>query len=93
LELFAAVKRKFDLALLFITHDLRVAAQVCDRVAVMHRGQIVEEGPIGDVFLAPKHHYTRELLAAAPGKTWVFGPWQANGSVGAIDGAQVPDLD
>ena len=58
--------------MLFITHDLRVAAQVCDRIAVMQRGRIVEEGPVADVFAHPKHEYTRALFEAAPGRNWSF---------------------
>ncbi|MGY6632675.1 MAG: dipeptide ABC transporter ATP-binding protein [Alkalilacustris sp.] len=68
LELLDQVKREFDLALLFITHDLRVAAQICDRIAVMRRGEVVEEGPTRELFLTPRHDYTRALLAAAPGR-------------------------
>ena len=73
LELLVDVRRRFDLAVLFITHDLRVAAQVCDRIAVMHRGEIVEEGTTADVFAAPKHAYTRALFDAAPGRDFDFG--------------------
>ena len=50
LELLDDVRQRFDLAVLFITHDLRVAAQVCDRIAVMHKGVVVEEGPTAAVF-------------------------------------------
>jgi peptide/nickel transport system ATP-binding protein len=59
--------------MLFITHDLRVAAQICDRVAVMHKGKIVEEGPVPEVFVSPQHDYTKTLFAAAPGRSWSFG--------------------
>jgi len=72
LQLLADVRDRFDLAMLFITHDLRVAAQVCDRVMVMQRGIVVEEGPTAEVYAAPKHDYTRALLAAAPGRDVVF---------------------
>jgi peptide/nickel transport system ATP-binding protein len=68
LKLLDEVRRKFDLALLFITHDLRVAAQICDRIAVMRRGVIVEQGTTAEVFAAPQHEYTRELFEAAPGR-------------------------
>ena len=68
LALFDSVRRRFDLAMLFITHDLRVAAQLCDRVAVMHRGEIVETGPTAELFAAPRHDYTRRLFAAVPGR-------------------------
>jgi len=68
LKLLDEVRRKFDLAVLFITHDLRVAAQVCDRIAVMQRGAIVELKPTAQLFAAPEHAYTRELLAAVPGR-------------------------
>jgi peptide/nickel transport system ATP-binding protein len=59
--------------MLFITHDLRVAAQVCDTVAVMHRGQVVEYGEAAEVFGNPQHDYTRALFAAAPGRGFDFG--------------------
>ena len=62
------MRRKFNLAVLFITHDLRVAAQVCDRIAVMQRGVIVEQGATADVFAAPQHEYTKALFDAAPGR-------------------------
>jgi peptide/nickel transport system ATP-binding protein len=77
LELLDDVRKKFDLAMLFITHDLRVAAQVCDRVAVMHKGEVVEYGTATEVFAAPRHAYTRSLFDAAPGKDWEFGKFEA----------------
>jgi peptide/nickel transport system ATP-binding protein len=70
LRLLADIRDRFQLAMLFITHDLRVAAQVCDRVAVMRHGEIVETGPTAEVFADAKHPYTRELLAAIPGRHW-----------------------
>jgi peptide/nickel transport system ATP-binding protein len=72
LALLDEIRRRLDLAMLFITHDLRVAAQVCDRVAVMTHGRIVEYGPIAEVFAHPRDAYTRALLAAAPGRRWDF---------------------
>jgi peptide/nickel transport system ATP-binding protein len=73
LALLAEIRARLDLAMLFITHDLRVAAQVCDQVAVMQHGRVVEYGPARDVFLAPRHEYTRALFAAAPGRQFAFG--------------------
>jgi peptide/nickel transport system ATP-binding protein len=73
LALLDDVRRRFDLALLFITHDLRVAAQICDRIMVMEKGLVVEEGPTARVFNAPEHPYTRALLDAAPGRHFRFG--------------------
>jgi peptide/nickel transport system ATP-binding protein len=72
LALLDEIRTELDLAMLFITHDLRVAAQVCDRVAVMHKGRIVEEGPTGELFARPQHAYTKALFAAAPGRNWAF---------------------
>src|SRR4051812_33905798 len=73
LELIDDVRKRFNLAVLFITHDLRVAAQVCDRIAVMHKGEVVEEGSTAAVFAAPQHAYTRALFDSAPGKNFEFG--------------------
>jgi peptide/nickel transport system ATP-binding protein len=68
LQLLDAVRKKFDLAVLFITHDLRVAAQICDRIAVMQRGVVVETGPTARLYANPEHAYTKSLFAAAPGQ-------------------------
>jgi peptide/nickel transport system ATP-binding protein len=72
LTLLGDIRDKLNLAMLFITHDLRVAAQVCDDVAVMSKGQIVEYGPVKQVFGAPQHAYTRTLFDAAPGRHFDF---------------------
>jgi peptide/nickel transport system ATP-binding protein len=58
----ADLRRNFDTSLLFITHNLGIVAEACDRVAVMYAGRIVEQGPVSDVFARPQHPYTRELL-------------------------------
>ncbi len=70
LSLLADIREKFHLTMIFITHDLRVAAQVCDTLAVMQLGKVVEFGTTHDVFTAPKHSYTQKLLASIPGKDW-----------------------
>lgn len=67
LKLLREIQAEFGLGMLFITHDLRVAAQLCDRVIVMHQGEIVEEGATAELYAHPQHDYTRRLLAAAPG--------------------------
>jgi len=73
LHLLEEIRARLNLAMLFITHDLRVASQVCDTLAVMSKGRIVEYGPAHRVFGAPQHEYTRALFAAAPGRDFAFG--------------------
>ena len=68
LDLLNDLQQRMKLALVFITHDLRVAAQLCHSVAVMQRGVVVEYGPTARVFADPKHDYTKRLLAAIPGR-------------------------
>jgi peptide/nickel transport system ATP-binding protein len=67
LELLAELQARLNLSILFITHDLRVAAQISDYIAVMRKGEVVEYGSASQVLLNPIHDYTRTLLAAAPG--------------------------
>ena len=69
LKLLEDLKARLGLSMLFITHDLRVAAQICDRIAVMQRGEIVELKPTAQLFASPEHPYTRELLSAVPGQS------------------------
>jgi len=73
LKLLDDIRARLNLAVLFITHDLRVAAQICDRVLVMRQGEVVEQGHAYNIFLRPKHEYTQALFDAAPGKNWEFG--------------------
>ncbi|HEY0329659.1 MAG TPA: ABC transporter ATP-binding protein [Rhodopseudomonas sp.] len=67
LKLLADLRERLGLSIIFITHDLRVAAQICDLVAVMKDGEVVEHGPAGEVFTRPRHPYTQALLDSIPG--------------------------
>ena len=73
LDLFESIRDRLGLSILFITHDLRVAARLCDTLAVMLNGRVVEHGPARDIFLKPQHAYTQALFAAAPGRGTRFG--------------------
>jgi peptide/nickel transport system ATP-binding protein len=68
LDLLESIRERLGVSIVFITHDLRVAARLCHRIAVMQRGQVVEIGSARDVFLRPGSDYTRELVAAIPGQ-------------------------
>ena len=74
LDLLAAVQKRLQFGMLFITHDLRVASRICDRIAVMRRGQIIEENTPAALFADPQQDYTRELLSAVPGRHWQDAP-------------------
>jgi peptide/nickel transport system ATP-binding protein len=67
LELMRELKAKYNLAVLLITHDFGVIAEMADRVAVMYKGSLVEQGPVRQILRAPQHDYTKSLLAAVPG--------------------------
>ncbi|MDO6584133.1 ABC transporter ATP-binding protein [Salipiger sp. 1_MG-2023] len=67
LELLDRIRRERHLAMIFITHDLRVASQICDDILVMHKGKVVEAGPPSRIFRDPQDAYTRSLVAAIPG--------------------------
>ena len=66
LELLLAMRERHGTAIMLITHDLGVVAQVCDRVAVMYAGQLIETAPVAELFRSPRHPYTEALLAAQP---------------------------
>ena len=72
LTLLEQIRDQMQLAMLFITHDLRVAAQVCDAVAVMSKGEVVEYGRATELFANPQHEYTKALFEAAPGRHFNF---------------------
>jgi ABC-type dipeptide/oligopeptide/nickel transport system ATPase component len=67
LEMLSELKARFNLALLLITHDFGVIAEMADHVAVMRGGQLVEQGPVRQILRAPSHEYTQRLLRAVPG--------------------------
>ena len=73
LKLLDEIRERMNLSMIFITHDLRVAAQVCDRIAVMRNGRVVEEGATAEIFANPTHEYSQALLAAVPGRGWTPG--------------------
>ena len=70
LELLDELREEMGLSLLFITHDLRVAATVCENILIMSKGEVVEQGTTAAVFENPSHPYTKSLLAAIPGQAW-----------------------
>ena len=74
LELLDEIRERMNLSMVFITHDLRVAAQVCDRIAVMRYGTVVELQPTAALFDSPEHEYTQALLEAVPGRNWFAAP-------------------
>jgi oligopeptide/dipeptide ABC transporter ATP-binding protein len=83
LDLFVSLQRRLDMAILLVTHDVGVADQVGDEVAVMYAGRIVEQGPVADVLAHPAHPYTRALLASLP------TPGVLRGELAAIPGRAV----
>jgi ABC-type dipeptide/oligopeptide/nickel transport system ATPase component len=66
LALFRELNRAFGMAILYISHDLASVAGICDRIAILHEGQIVETGTTEQVLLSPRHEYTQRLMAAMP---------------------------
>lgn len=84
LRLLDDIQQQLGIGILFITHDLRVASQICDRVIVMRQGEVVESADADQIFDNPQHPYTRALLDAAPGKNFHFGKRSND-----VDGAKV----
>ncbi len=74
LDLLRDMVRARRLASLIVTHDLGIVAHYCDRIAVMFAGTVVESGPVAEVFKAPRHHYTRALIASAPDRIDLGNP-------------------
>jgi ABC-type dipeptide/oligopeptide/nickel transport system ATPase component len=66
LKLFGKLRQELNMAILYISHDLLSVANLCDRVAILHSGEIVENGPVADIFQCPRHPYTQALVAAIP---------------------------
>ena len=66
IELMIELKNKLGMAIIMITHDLGVVANICDRIAVMYAGKIIESGLTDDIFYNPKHEYTKGLLKSIP---------------------------
>ena len=65
-ELMKDIRKKTGMAIIFITHNLGVVADICDKISVMYAGKIVEQGPVDDIFYKPSHPYTRGLLRSMP---------------------------
>ncbi|MCC7049938.1 MAG: ABC transporter ATP-binding protein [Alphaproteobacteria bacterium] len=75
LDLMRALKAELGMAMIFITHDLGIVAQMADEVAIMYTGRIVEQGPVRAIFRRPQHPYTRDLLRAVP-RLGGIGGWR-----------------
>lgn len=69
-KLFADIRDRLHLSTLFITHDLRIAGQICDRIGVLRQGRLIEEGTPQGILLSPKTDYAKALVAAIPGREW-----------------------
>ena len=66
LALFCRLRKEYGIAILYISHDLASVASLCDRVAILKKGKVVENAPVAQIFREPRHAYTRQLIAAIP---------------------------
>ncbi|MGW1996834.1 ABC transporter ATP-binding protein [Embleya sp. NPDC001921] len=87
LRLLLTLRDKLGLALVYVSHDLAVVSTICDRVGVMYGGRLVETAPVREIFAAPRHPYTRALIAAMPATTPADRPLRA--VEGSADGANL----
>ncbi|MGJ5816038.1 ATP-binding cassette domain-containing protein [Paludibaculum fermentans] len=87
LALFRRLNQETGVSILYISHDLASVAALCQRVAILHQGELVENAPSGEIFRAPRHPYTRQLIAAIPRVPTVAeaGPAAATGDLAALD--------
>ena len=86
IQILAALVREKGVALLLITHDMGVVAQICDRVAVLYAGRLAEEGPVAPIFAAPQHPYTKALITCIPQEAMAKGTLR--GIPGAVPSAR-----
>ncbi len=93
LSLLARLQRDIGMAVLFITHNLGVVAEIADRVVVMYAGRVVEEGDVQRLFKTPRHPYTRGLLACLPGRALAGGAQAGPRRLQAIPGQVASPLD
>lgn len=84
LQLLNDIRDRLGLTVIFITHDLRVAAQVCNEVLVMQYGEVVERGGVAQIFNAPQHPYTQALLKAQPGQAWAIPTFENGEAIADI---------
>ncbi len=85
LELFATLNRETGMSILYISHDLPSVATICQRIAILHEGQIVESGPTEQIFSAPVHPYTRRLMESLPQLPKRSEPVQAKAQAAAAE--------
>lgn len=93
LNLLMDIADRFELTLLFVSHDLSVVRNLCDQVAVLRRGEIVEHGPTDDVYRRPQHAYTRQLLAAVPTIAGALGGVGAHDLARGASGETIPVIN